>query len=147
MPEGWNLADIGGPARSGGAAYDDTTFAVAAAGTDVAGTSDQFTYVYALVNGDADVIARVSDVDDVNAWSKAGLMVRQSLAANAGQVSIFATSSHGLALRHRPSAGATTSQASVGGESPPIWLKLERRGSTTTAFRSNDGEQWTAIGS
>ena len=51
LPAPWNAIDIGSPAVAGSAASASGTFTVDAAGTDIAGTADQFHYVYRPVTG------------------------------------------------------------------------------------------------
>jgi hypothetical protein len=47
--------------------------------------------------------------------------------------------------RHRTSNGGNTTQTSGGTGTWPVWLKLERRSNTFTAYRSSTGTSWTAI--
>ena len=49
------------------------------AGADIWGTADQFQFVYKPMTGNGEVIARVASITNANAWSKAGVMIRESL--------------------------------------------------------------------
>ena len=91
IPSPWVAQDIGAPAVSGSSSYDSIqkTFTVSAAGSDVWGASDQFRFVYQQVTGDVDIVARVDSLLQTDQWSKAGVMIRSSLAAGAA---------HGFAL-------------------------------------------------
>jgi hypothetical protein len=40
-------------------------------------------YVYQQISGDADIIARIGDLDGAGAYAKAGVMIRRSLDASA----------------------------------------------------------------
>src|SRR4030095_9640878 len=51
-------------------------------GTDIGGTTDQFAFNYQTLTGDFDVKVRVSGLSLADAWSKAGLMARETLNAN-----------------------------------------------------------------
>ena len=145
LPSGWSTRDIGAT-RAGTTSYASGVFAVDAAGTDIWGTSDQFRYVYRLVSGDIDIVARVASIENVDDWSKAGVMIRRSLATNAGHASLFVSSQQGLAFQRRPSDGANSLHTSVGAYAAPRWVRLTRRGSVITAYQSSTGSTWTAVG-
>ena len=146
VPAPWNAQDIGSPAIPGSAAFDQNRFTVTAAGKDISGRSDQFYFVYQQVTGNLDVVARIDSVSLAQTWSKAGVMIRSSLAADASHGFVSVSAGRGIAFQARANAGATTS--SVSGEgAPPRWVRLIRGGSTLTAYTSVDGQTWTLISS
>ena len=147
LPTGWTGANIGNPAVAGSASHASGTFTVRGAGADIWGTSDQFMYAYRQVTGDVDLVARVSTLSGPDNWSKAGVMVRASLNANAAHASMFTSIAKGHAFQRRPGTGMSSLHTAAGTGTAPIWLKLERRGSAVTAFRSSNGTSWTMIGS
>jgi regulation of enolase protein 1 (concanavalin A-like superfamily) len=147
LPTGWTAADIGAPSVRGSTSYGASTFTVSGAGADIWGTSDQFRYAYRQITGDVDVIARVASLQGPHAWSKAGVMVRASLSAGAAHASLFTSVSRGVAFQRRPGTGLSSLSTAGGSGSTPMWLKLERRGSAITAFRSATGTSWTMIDS
>ena len=126
------VTDIGGPATPGMASFGSAV-TVSSRGWDVNGTSDQFTFVYRSLTGDTSVVARVDSLQNVDPWAQAGLMIRESLAANANHASVLASAGSGVVFRSRKSAKAGTNQAKTLSGGAPAWLKLERRGSTFTA--------------
>jgi regulation of enolase protein 1 (concanavalin A-like superfamily) len=146
-PSGWIGTDVGSPSVDGGASYTSSGFSVSGGGTDINGTSDQFGLVYRQASGDIDVVTRVASLDGPSAWSKGGVMIRSSLAANSAHATLFVSRGNGVGFRSRPGTGLATVHMAGGSSSAPIWLKLERRGSAITAFRSSDGSSWTMIGS
>src|SRR5580765_4980985 len=83
LPSPWSAQDIGSPAVAGSATFDQGTFTINASGADIGGRSDQFTFVYQQVTGDVDVLARVNSVSSTDAGSETGVMIRNSLAADA----------------------------------------------------------------
>src|SRR5688572_13670520 len=84
VPSPWVGSDIGSPAIAGqSSSADGQTFTISAAGADIWNTSDEFHFVYQPIDGDVEVLARVDAVSYAHAWSKAGVMIRSSLAANA----------------------------------------------------------------
>ena len=60
------------------------TYTIQARRADIWGTADQFHYVYQAMTGDAGVAPRVTSVARADAWSKAGVMIREALTANRG---------------------------------------------------------------
>jgi regulation of enolase protein 1 (concanavalin A-like superfamily) len=147
LPAGWTVSNIGAPAIGGSAIFNSGTFSVTGSGTDTWGRSDQFTFVHRQISGDATIVTRVATLQSIDAWSKAGVMIRDSLAAGSKHAFVFATPSSGIDFRRRTSTGGTTSHTNGGTGTAPTWLKLERQSSKLTAYWSADGATWTTIGS
>ncbi len=147
LPAGWTHTDVGLNTDATSATGAGSSFTIVGKGTDIAGTSDQFTFVYRQVTGDVDVIARVASIQSSSTWSKAGIMVRASLSPSAAHATMYAKISGQLVFRRRPAAGLSTLITNAGAGYPPVWVKLERRGSAITSFRSADGVTWKMIGS
>ena len=145
LPSGWSVADIGSPASPGSATFVSPVFTVTSRGFDVNGAADQFTFAYRPIPDDITIIARLKTLPNVDPWAQAGLMIRRYLTADSKHVSVFGTPGNGVVVRTRQTRGGSTSQTSSGAATVPVWLKLERRSQTLTAFRSNDGASWTAV--
>jgi len=120
---------------------------VAAAGADIQGTADAFRYVYVPVQGDCAIVARVSSVQNVNPWAKAGVMLRESMESNAANAFLGVTPGNGLTWQSRAATGATTLWNNTAGLTAPYWVMLVRSGNTFTGYRSLDGANWTPQGS
>jgi regulation of enolase protein 1 (concanavalin A-like superfamily)/phosphatidylethanolamine-binding protein (PEBP) family uncharacterized protein len=146
LPSGWTAGDIGSPAMAGSTQYTSGTFSITGGGTDIWGTSDQFHFAYHQFTGDVDVVARVATLGQTHAWSKAGVMIRASLAANAAHASMFATPGNGMAFQRRPTTGGMSSTSPGSFTQAPRWVKLSLRGTTITASESPDGTTWTQVG-
>lgn len=138
--------DIGAPGMTGSASYSGGAWTVQGGGADVRGTSDQFNYAYEASLGDTTLVARIVSVQNTNVAAKAGLMIRESTAADAAEVSLFVTYGSGVLMRIRSSTGANTSQSRLAGSiSAPYWLKLVRFDNTFTGYASPDGVTWTEV--
>ena len=121
---------------------------VRATGDDVWGGADQFRFAYRPLTGDGAIVARVSNLDATDAWTKAGVMIRESLNPDSKHAFAILSGGQGLAFQRRAVAtGGWTDHTSGGWGTSPIWLKVERRGSTVTASYSGDGASWTTMGS
>jgi len=140
--------DIGNPAISGTSSVAGNGYAVSGSGTNIAGTSDQFAFNYRQVSGDFDVRLRVDSLTTEQSWAKAGLMARETLAANARHASAFATENiNGAYFASRMTVGGNTTNAGsfpVG--YPNTWLRLRRVGNAFTGYASLDGQNWMQLG-
>jgi regulation of enolase protein 1 (concanavalin A-like superfamily) len=114
-------------------------------GFEVNRYSDQFTFAYRTISGDFAITARLKTLPNVDPWAQAGVMLRKSLGADAGHVFVFGTPGNGVVVRARKTMAADTFQTLTGTATVPVWLKLQRRASVVTAFRSTDGKSWTAV--
>ena len=147
LPSPWSAQDIGSPSVPGSSSFDGTRFTVTAAGKDIWGQSDQFRFVYQQVTGDVEIIARVDSVTMANSWSKSGVMIRSSLAANAAHGFALVSAGKGVALQYRAQAAGASSNRAGPSMAPPRWVRLVRSGTNITASSSADGRSWSTIGS
>lgn len=145
LPAGWQSSDIGAVTLAGSASASGGTFTVTGTGADIWGSADAFRYAYVQLPGDGTMVARVATVQNVNVWTKAGVMLRQTLDANSAHASMFVTPGKGLAFQRRPSTGATTLYTGILGAAPQ-WVRLVRAGQIVTASVSADGVSWTVVG-
>jgi len=122
---------------------------VAGDGADIWGTADAFHYVYEpLAGGAIDLTTHVDSVENVEAWTKAGLMIRGTLDASSLQASIFITPGKGAAFQWRIANGGTSSRTSAAGVTAPVWLRLTYDGTTVRAFyKKNATDLWGSFGS
>jgi len=146
VPSPWTARDIGSPAIAGTVSFAQGQFTVTAAGSDIWGASDQFQFVYQQITGDVDVVARVDSVTMAHAWSKAGVMIRSSLAANAAHGFALVSAGKGTALQSRAQDGGLSMNAPGSLVAPPQWIRLIRAGTRLTAYSSATGSTWTTIG-
>ena len=147
LPPGWNETDIGATGLAGGTAYSNGTFDVSGSGADVWGTADAFHYTYQSFTGDGQLIARVASVANVNAWSKAGVMIRSSLSASSAYAFMIVSAAKGSAFQYRTADGAAAANATGTTIAAPYWIKIVRAGTTVTGYQSANGASWTPIGS
>jgi regulation of enolase protein 1 (concanavalin A-like superfamily) len=146
VPAPWSAQDIGAVGVAGSATLSGSTFNVKGAGADVWGSADAFHYVWQPLSGDADVVARVASVEYVQAWAKAGVMIRERLTADSAHAFMLVSAGKGIAFQRRvASAGVSTNTAGAFGAAP-AWVKLARRGNTISAFQSSDGTTWSLVG-
>ena len=144
LPSGWSSADVGAVGTSGSASG---SFTVNGAGADVWGYADAFRFAYTKLSGDGTVTAEVSSEEAVADWTKAGVMMRETLGAGSRHAFAMVTPGKGARFQRRLSTGGASSDTSGGTGKAPYWVRLKRSGNTFTAYKSADGSNWTTIGS
>jgi len=146
VPLPWLTQDIGTVGLSGTAGFTNNVFTLVGAGGDIQGTADAFRFVYVTVTGACTITARVDSVQNIDPWSKAGIMVRASLDPGAANAFVAVTPGNGVTWQYRSSTGGGTSYNTTSGPRAPYWVKLVRSGNTFTGYRSSDGVTWTQQG-
>jgi regulation of enolase protein 1 (concanavalin A-like superfamily) len=133
--------DVGGSRVPGQTVVTGSGYTVDGSGADIGGNADAFHFVYQPWSGDGEIIAKIARGTDGSHGAKAGVMVRQSLAADSANVSLTFGHVKGLQFEERRKASEGTFLVD---KAPPgdSWLKLVRRRSIFTAFSSTDGTNW-----
>ena len=147
LPSPWADGDIGTTGAAGGATYATSgTFTVKGAGANIWGSADAFNFASQSMTGDGEVVARVTAVQNTNSMAKAGVMIRNGLAANAAHAFLDVKPGGGIEFLSRTTSGGATSCIGSTTMGLPVWLKIKRAGSTLTAYASATGSTWTTIG-
>ena len=146
LPPPWTDTDVGNVVLTGSSTYVTGTYTDRGAGADIAGAADAFHYIDQPISSDTAMILKVTSIPYTNAWAKAGIMIRESLAPNAVNAFIALTPGHGLTFQRRKTPGGTTTTTAGAAVVAPYWLKLERTGNTFTASASPNGTTWTVVG-
>jgi hypothetical protein len=115
---------------------------------DIWGAADAMYFAYQPLDGDGSIVARLTGAANTNVWARAGVMIRESMAANAANAFMFWAPGKVTAFQRRPVAGGPTF-ATLGSTNvlAPRWLRIDRAGGTFTAYQSIDGVNWTFVGS
>jgi glucose/arabinose dehydrogenase len=178
VPLPWTSTDVGAPITSGTADYSaaDSSYYLDGGGADAFGANDQFHYVYQTLAGDGSITARVRYQSDASAWSKAGVMIKQSAAAGAPFVDALVTPDvspatpnsngvgcdangclsplppvapamgYGARMQYSGSGSKTPTTYPAGFTSPDKWVKLARSGNVFMTWISANGVNWTLMG-
>jgi hypothetical protein len=127
------------------------TITMSGSGTDIWDVADQFRFACKSLTGDGTLVAKVESVGNTDPWAKAGVMIRESLDPGARFAAVYATPGNGVRYQARTlNAGAATSDTSVATAEQmalqtPIWIKVERKGSSFSCYYSADGAKWTTM--
>lgn len=147
LPWPWTEQTVGLPADAGVALHDGN-YVLSNLGADIAGAADKMKYVSQVLIGDGTLTVKVASIVSADNSTRFGLMMRDSLDANARSVLLGLTTSRSVVfMSRRTVAGTLTSRATAVTVAVPAWLRLQRVGDVFTAWRSVDGINWTAHGS
>jgi hypothetical protein len=146
LPAPWQSQDVGATGQVGSAIYGSGTYTVRGAGADIWGSADAFQYGYQSLSGDGQIVARITAVQNNHTLAKAGVMIRQSTAANAAHVIMDLRPTGDIEFMSRSTGGGATNWLSGANQALPVWLKLVRSGTTVTGYRSTDGTTWAQVG-
>jgi hypothetical protein len=132
---------------AGSTGTDGTIFGIGGTTGDIWNTADSYAFMAAPLDGDGSIVARVTNLPNTDPWAKAGVMMRDSAAANAKHVFVGVTPGHGVNIIYRSATGGqSTNGGSIAGVVPG-WLRIVRAGNVFTAARSIDGVTFTTVGS
>ena len=144
LPTAWMDADIG-TSTGGSATVAGSTYTLKSGGGDLWSTADGCHFQYQVLFGDGVLTARVQSQSSTSSGAKTGLMMRDSLAANAERLSICMKPSGSAESDWRGGDGGSTVGWSLGGLTIPYWVRLVRSGSTLSDYVSQDGISWVQV--
>jgi regulation of enolase protein 1 (concanavalin A-like superfamily) len=147
VPAPWTDQDIGAVGFPGSATLAGGTYGVSASGTDIDLAADQFHYAFEPLSGDGTISVRVTSIQNTNPWAKAGVMIRETLAANSTHASMFLTPGNGVGFQRRIATGALQLHTPGAAVTAPYWVRIVRAGNTFSGYSSPDGTIWTLVGS
>ncbi len=130
-------------------------------GPDGEVVTDQFFFVHHPLDGDGSITVSVTSLTGMmpsfsqtpgaafkpglDAWAKAGIIMKASTQPGSPYVAIMVTGSHGVRMQY----DYTHDVAGLPGEvssASPRWLRLTRSGDTITGYESADGTRWSVVG-
>ncbi len=142
----WSGADIGNPALAGSDALSNGIWTVSGSGTDIGGTVDQFHFVWQPLTADGGISVNVLTQTNTNSRARAGVMLRQSTDPSAPFYALVVTPQSGLfVLDRKKQGGSVSTVVNLLAVPVPVYLQVQRSGTTYTASTSSDGSTWTPI--
>jgi N-acetylneuraminic acid mutarotase len=145
LPPPWEARDVGDVGLAGNASQANNVYTVQGAGDDIFGTRDAFQFVYQPMHGDGEMLARVTGVQNTDAWAKAGVMIRESLSPHSAQAMMVLTPAQGSSFQDRVSTAGMTSFTNPV-DPAANWLRIVRSGNSFTGYRSVNGHDWLVSG-
>jgi len=121
---------------------------VSGSGTDIWSARDEFFYVYTTLHGNGSLSVRLHDFSAAHAWSKAGIMIRETLQPDSRNALIHISGQNGSVLQARLQTGADTTNAAGNDPDMPVggWMRLTRSGDQVIGELSSDGTSWFELG-
>jgi regulation of enolase protein 1 (concanavalin A-like superfamily) len=145
----WKTQDVGPTGTAGSVGVSsDGRYAVKGAGSNIKGSADSFYFVYQELRGDGQIFARLADLQIVNPFEKAGVMIREAANERGSRCAfMFLTPQDGSSFSWRAEkSGDMASTPLAAGDKPPAWLRLTRQRNIITAYKSIDGNSWIPVG-
>lgn len=144
---GWNLDEIGTDIPGGVEELGQDRFAVYGAGADIWGQQDAFVFLNQRVVGDFSIQVEVTGLERIEAYSKAGLMIRSSTAPGSPHVLLSLFPSGEVQMAVRQAAGDSTEGFGDVGklEFGKAWLRLTRKANFVIGQISTDGRSWRTV--
>jgi hypothetical protein len=164
VPAPWMGEDIGMVGMVGGSGRSGAKYLVKGAGGDIWSENDGFHFLHRPIRGDVEIVTRVTSIERRSPDGKAGIMLRESNAADARNLFMLTfptnTTAEGVVMAGKGARLqvrdkktdlitsfydlATTTAPAIDG--PPMWLKLVRKGPLFSGFFSVDGTTWVKDG-
>src|SRR5262245_20742450 len=94
-------ADIGQVGAAGSTSIANGVYTVRGSGSDIWGTQDEFRFAYASMGGDGEITARVDSLSATDQWTKAGVMIRETLSASSRFADTLVSVSNGVGFNQR----------------------------------------------
>jgi regulation of enolase protein 1 (concanavalin A-like superfamily) len=107
-------------------------------------TADHFHFAWQPMEGNCEVVARVTSLQKVKEWNKAGVMIRSELNKDAvvGMMACAPDQKAQFMSRKTLGENATSVKTVL---SLPRWIKIERKGNTLIGSESSDGQKWNEV--
>ena len=129
----WTQTDIGGTHPAGLFTEAGGTFTLSAGGADIWNAADEFRFVHKTLSGDGSITARVDSLETADAWTKGGVMIRDSAATGSSFGAVYATGTNGTRYQARLATGinAVSDTDVLDGvqqiTEEPVWVRIERK--------------------
>ena len=148
LPAPWNHSDIGSVGFAGDATYltGSQTFIMSASGDDIWNAADAFHFAYQPLTGDGEIIARVQSFTPTDPYTKAGVMIRDTLAAGSKEALLTLTSANGAQFQYRAATGGQSFFTPGPNVSAPYFVRIRRQGDVITGYIAGSAGAWQQVG-
>ena len=148
LPGPWKEQDIGEATQTPGSANFENGLFTLQGSMNILDNADGCHIVWQPLHGDAELVARVTSIENTAHHAKASVCIRESLDAGSRHATLAVTPGDGaLFLMRLQTNGKTTSQNTGKDKGRfPCWLKIMRKGKEFSGYESGDGETWTQVG-
>lgn len=145
LPPGWTAKDIGQVRQAGTTSCDESgLFNLTATGWGAWGPDDSFQFAWMSFSGDGQIMARIVGTEPGRGIMTAGVMIRQSEAADAHFAAAYLRPNGEVRLGFRPHSNENP-DFHHGNIPERRWVRLTRNGNKVSAFASNNGVFWELV--
>jgi hypothetical protein len=146
LPDGaFSQYEVGGGTLRGSVAQQGGVRLVSGVGAGLGFGEDRLHFLARSIKRSAHVVARISGINGAQPGMRAGVMMRESSAADAATVWLGRGIAGTNVVSARVESAAEAGDVAVGQTNKP-WLRLVRNGSVVAAWESADRVQWDKLG-
>lgn len=146
VPSDWTVASVGPQARPPEVTWRKDRFYVSAQCHDIWENSDQLVFTHREPMRAGQMTARVVSLTPTDAWTKAGVMIREGSGPQARHALMAVTPGQGSAFQYRPETELGTLHVAGPAVTAPYWLRLRWKDGDVVASLSVDGKTWKETG-
>src|SRR5678816_3231364 len=128
VPSDWTVETIGTHAKPLEVTWRRGNFYISAQCHDVWDTTDQLAFSHREPMHAGQITARVVSLTPTDAWTKAGVMLRESADPQARHAMMVVTPGQGSAFQRRDEPGGSTIHIGGPAVTAPYWLRLRWNG-------------------
>jgi fibronectin type 3 domain-containing protein len=145
---GWLHTDVGTVGISGNAEYKNGIYTVYGSGSDLINQADAYHTMFKKLSGNAAIVAHIVDQQSTASYAKAGVIISDTLTANAINAANVSLPSGIKEFTYR--TGTTTNSVETfydnftgSYQNVVYWLRLVRNGDLVNSYYSENGVNWT----
>jgi hypothetical protein len=142
----WTSTDVGDVGVAGSATFSGSTWTVQGDGDNIWGAADSFQFLHTRSAATASIVARVDSLSATSTFAKAGVMVRDTLAANSATAILDVRPNGAIEFMDRVGSSAQMQFLATASVTFPVWLRLSWAGDVIESWTSQDGNNWTFVG-
>ena len=146
LPDEWQVMPIGTHGKPPSATWRKGSFFLSAQCHDLWEARDDALFIHAAPMESGQLTARVVSLTPTDAWTKAGLMVRQNSQVDSPHAILVVTPGQGSAFQRREAAGLGTLHTAGPAVTAPFWMRLAWNHGEVIASTSADGKTWKETG-
>lgn len=145
LPADWKVETIGPHAKPPEVTWRKGSFYIAAQCHDIWEDTDQLVLAHREPMRSGQITARVVSLTPTDAWTKAGIMLRESASPQARHAMLVVTPGQGSAFQRREQPAGGTLHTAGPAVTAPYWLRLRWKDQEVAASVSMDGREWKEI--
>lgn len=146
VPAEWKVGAIGQHKLPPTATWRKGSFYLDAQCGDIWDLKDEAVFVHGKPMLSGQITARVVSLTPTDAWTKAGVMIRESMDQNSRHALMAVTPGQGSAFQHRDESAKASIHQPGPAVTAPYWVRLRWDQNEVIASTSADGKTWKETG-